>query len=104
MTKPQTEITIENLLAAGYREFTPNEAIDKFNRGFQKRITANGDTKYFISVRYWRFPDHETFDAQVCCDTDTAGYAWATLKENTIDGIESRAEAIWKAAGAVMYD
>lgn len=101
----KAEITIEGLLANGYREFVPS-ALLKCDRAFQKAVSAGGHTKYFVNVQYYdNTPVNcAAFEARVCCDTNTGGYAWLNFKEDTIAAIESRAEALWQAAGSVVYE
>jgi len=48
-------MTCEDLLAAGWKEFSPNAQLDRWDRGFQLRVrNERGDTLYFIQVYFWR--------------------------------------------------
>ncbi len=100
-----SEISAENLLAAGYREFAPS-VIDKgADRLFQKRFDGPLGKRYFITFRQWTFPEFgPSFDAQICCGTDTDGHIWVTIKEPSIEETEKRADAIWRTAGGVYYE
>lgn len=97
-----TEITADNLIAAGYRPFTPNPALDRFEWGYQKWFTDESGRLYALTFRQW--PKLIEFDAQVCCETATNGYAWITLREPTIEQTENRALALWQACGSIHYD
>lgn len=101
----EQNITADGLILRGYKEYPPNKGMDSFYRAFQKAIDDdNGKRLYFINIRQWKHNHWESWDCQVCTDSDTGGYLWATMRENTIELMESRAEAMWKAAGAKPYD
>lgn len=98
------DITPEKLLEAGYKEF-PLSYLDKCDRNFQRSIRDDkGKRLYFVTIRLWTHLHWISWDCLMCTDSDTDGYLWATIRENTIQGMESRAEALWKAAGAKAYD
>jgi hypothetical protein len=95
-----TDITVENLLQHCYLEYSVPR-FDKYDRLFQRAITGDcGEIKYFLTFRSW--PD--SFDAEVNARTDTDGDVWITIRELTIQATETRAELLWKAAGAVNYE
>jgi hypothetical protein len=99
------EVTRENLLTMGYKEYPPG--IDKCDRIYQKSFKNNTNNflrQYFLNFREWSHSDGITFDAQICCDTDTEGHAWLTIKEDSIEATQNRAHALWKACGSVDYD
>lgn len=101
-----TTITPEALIAAGYQEFRPPPT-DNADRMFQRRVTDDGGTRYFVTFRMWTWAQlghPPSFDAAVHADTDTGGYVWVTIREASIEATEARAAAIWQAAGAVYYE
>jgi hypothetical protein len=99
-----TPISKESLLMLGYREFPPNKAIDSSEAMFQKRIKDDKGTLYFVNFRRWKYNNHNSWDSQLFCDSDSGGYLWATIKEDTIEKTESRIRALWKANGGKRYD
>lgn len=98
------QTTADALLADGYREFPP-PAFDHYKRLFQKRVTDAAGTLYFVNFREWDHPNGSTkYDADLSCDTATGGTVWITIKEDGIRHTESRAAALWAAAGSVYYE
>ena len=69
-----------------------------------KRIADQTGALYFVAFREWRSPDGTTWDADLCCETATGGYVWATIREATIRATELRAAAIWDAIGSVRCE
>lgn len=99
-----SEITPANLLSAGYREWRLG-SISGEHRFFQKCFPRENGTRFFIDFREWKHPDNRlVFDTVVYFETDSHGYAWVTLREGTIEAAEKRAEAFWRAGGAVPYE
>ncbi len=100
-----TEITHENLVAAGYRKSLNKSSMDKWDTLYEKWVRDDSGRMYAIHFRSWSVGGASLgFDAQVCCDTSTGGYAWLKMREDTIEATESRAEALGRACGSVYYD
>ena len=96
-------ITPEELIGAGYREI-PVPPIWHCQRVFQKAIEWASRRQYFINFRQWHLNGRFSFDAELCCETASTGNVWATIGEASIEATEARAEAIWRAAGAIPYE
>lgn len=99
-----TNINKEALLSLGYKEFPPNRAFDSCEAMFQKRVRDDVGTLYFINFRYWKHNEHESWDAQLHCETSSDGYLWATVKEPAIEQTQARIRSLWEAAGSKRYD
>lgn len=96
-------VTAKELESRGYRVFQSSVHGEK--RILQKRFDSEDRRLYFITFREFEWDSGKlTYDAQVCCDTDSGGYAWLTIREDTIEATEKRAELLWKACGSVYYD
>lgn len=93
----------EDLLARGYREFQGTDLNGEI-RFFQKRFDGPHGVRYFLNFREWEHRGKISYDTQLCGDTSTKGYAWVTLKEDTIEASEQRAEQIWEAMGCAYYE
>lgn len=93
------------LKAAEYREFNAT-GLDNYKRLFQKAVgdPYNNGRQYFINFREWQYNGRLSYDAHLCCATDTGGNIWATMSEGTIQKTEDRAYKLWVAAGSVPYD
>ena len=99
-----TEITAQNLVDRGYKRYKPiaPNAEECF---YQKRFDDECGKKYFIEFREWDFERlGVSYDTRICCYTDSDGYIWCTIREDTIEQAEQRAIAIWQAAGSVYYE
>jgi len=105
MSEPLSDgkVTAKALLERGYKEY--RGTFDGEKRILQKNFDEEYQRMYFVTFREFEQPDGAlSYDAQVCCDTDTGGYAWLTIKEDTIEATEKRAELLWKACGSVYYE
>jgi hypothetical protein len=110
-------LTAEDLLAAGFKEFT--DSLSRADRCFQKRVYTNRpdqyETAYFINVYYYVFdypgePTRTTWELDMSFDRgDHEGkfpYCWIKYQirgEATVKDVESMAEAIYIANGGVPY-
>lgn len=99
----QTTAWPEELLTREYREF-PSSGVTGEIRFFQKRFDGPYGVRYFLNFREWEHRGVLSYDAQLCGDTSTGGYAWVTLREDTIEATEHRAEQIWQAMGCAYYE
>ena len=97
------DLIAKNLLARGYKKYPPH-MMDNYSCMYQRKISDGTGCLYYINVREWVHVGVHTFDAQLCCDSDSNGYAWITIKEDTIDAIEKRIAKLWEACGSKRYD
>lgn len=97
------EVTADNLIADGYREFPPS-VIDHCERMFQKRFDGPDGIRFHLTFREWLIEGMVSYDARMSGETDTSGHAWITIKEPSIEATEARAEVFWQAAGSVYYE
>jgi hypothetical protein len=99
-----TQITPENLLAAGYREYPGLGHETKF---FQKKFNDTRGVIYFINISETIIfiPEEKyLYTTKVCYDTNTGGYVWISLTEDTLELSEARAYELWKACGSIYYE
>jgi hypothetical protein len=101
-----TGITAENLLAAGYRAYPPSMLDQGSTMLYQKCFRDDMGKRFYLNFREWPLRPNcpETFDANISGETNTGGHFWLTIKEDTIEATESRAEVIWSAFGGVYYE
>lgn len=48
-------MTHDELIEAGFKQFSPNEQLNRWDVGFQCRVRDAEGTRYFINVFWWRF-------------------------------------------------
>ena len=105
-------MTDEDLLAAGFKEFT--DSFSRADRCFQKRVWTDSpddnQTAYFINLYYYKFQEHESWQLNMAFDRgDWEGkfpYCWIKYRiddEATVKDVESMAEAIFIANGGKPY-
>jgi hypothetical protein len=102
-----TPVTPEALIARGY--VIVKDTLHKSNRIFQKRFDDDCGKKYFLTFSEW-VPSEELpipsigYESECRFETSTDGYVWITIKESTIEAVETLAEALWVTTGSVYYE
>lgn len=80
-------LTAEDLLAAGFKEFT--DSFSRADRCFQKRVYGVTDdeekTLYFINLYYYKFQEHESWELDMSFDRSSHFFPYCWIKYR-IDG------------------
>lgn len=104
----------ENLLKSGYKEYPKPEWVNEFvYKFYQKKITDEKGTKYFIDVYSYYDEDSGLTDYEFRLQTESLVnckncFCNATLFgldfEVTIIDAEKKIEELWNALGGIYYE
>ena len=102
--------TADDLLAAGFREFT--DSFSRADRCFQKRVYGFTDeveqTLYFINVYYYKFENHESWELDMSFDRDSYAFPYCWIKYRIepfafVESIEKMARDIFTFSNGEPY-
>jgi hypothetical protein len=107
-------VTHDELVAAGYRTWTPSSA-DRYDLLYQKRVKDDRGTRYFVNVRFWRFSKYSTperpvedgWDAEARFDGRGGSRSFAvstSVRHDTPAEVEAFFARVWDAMKPGYYE
>lgn len=104
-------ITIETMLAAGYRHFLHNQADAWYRGSYQKRFSDARGTRYFITIVHSVIPAHaggaamDSFSATNQLKSDGMTFnVQALYHDESIDKVETFYREMWEKLRLEYYE
>ena len=107
-------MTIDDLLASGFKRFKPNQQFDKWTDGYQLRVRDEHGTRYFIQVYRWEFTANcpEGWETEVYYNDGSPWHpraaviikAYAGVEQWTANDVIAWAEQLWDRLWPVPYE
>lgn len=108
-------ITIKDLEESGYKKFKTTYKLSDY--GYQKRITDNNGTKYFITVLIYDYNKEEykhingvygkvslCFDMQFYENKDIVNVQYSANEDTSLKQLEDKIERLWVHLGSPYYE
>lgn len=109
----ERKLSHQDFLDAGYRHFFQRGAKQYTDEGFQKKVTDENGTRYFITVYIYDWKDFShvmkvrenrySFEPDVQFNTENPVQV-QLLHPDSIEEIETKFDTLWKALGCPYYE